>query len=64
MKYSDNKDINNVVRRLIHQGWMFFWGGKHGRLVSPSGNKLTVPSSPSDHRSLLNFIRDIRKIQD
>lgn len=60
MRYSANKDIRTEVRALIRKGWHFSWGGKHGKLISPSGRKFTVPTSPSDHRSLLNFRRDVR----
>lgn len=60
MRNSTNKDIRTEVRALIRKGWHFSWGGKHGKLISPSGRKFTVPTSPSDHRSLLNFRRDVR----
>lgn len=63
MKYCSNKDINQVICDLIRQGWSFRRGGKHGRLTHPDGQRtLTVAKSPSDHRSIHNFRRDLRKI--
>lgn len=63
MKYSANKEINAWVRQQVQQGWMFFWGGKHGRLRAPSGcHIVTIPSTPGDRRrALLNLQRDARK---
>lgn len=61
MKYCSAKDINALVRQLVLSGWAFRRGGKHGRLTAPIGRPtLTVPSSPSDRRALLNFRQDIR----
>lgn len=63
MKYCSNKDIDQMIRQLIRQGWCFQRGGKHARLTSPNGRRsLTVPTSPSDHRSINNFRRDLRRV--
>ena len=63
MKYSANKDINIIVRDLVRHGWSFNWGGKHGRLRHPlSYTVITVPKSPSDHRSVKNFGCDIKRV--
>jgi hypothetical protein len=62
MKYSSNKDINQLIRRLVCQGWRFRHGSKHGRLSHPSGRPtLTVPTTPGDKRSFHNFRRDLRQ---
>lgn len=62
MKYCTNKDIDQLVRQLIRQRWVFQNGGKHGRLTSPDGLlTLTVSRSPSDSRCLYNLRRDLRK---
>lgn len=50
MKYCSNKEIDQLIRKLVRQGWSFRRGGKHGRLTHPS-----------DCRSLDNFRRDLRK---
>jgi len=62
MKYSSNKDLDNLIRQLLRQGWRFNKGNKHGRLTHPNGwPTLTIAKSPSDYRSLLNFRRDLRR---
>lgn len=63
MKYSKCKEIDSLVRKLVQQGWVFKWGGKHGR-VGPSyfGGKLTIPKTPSDYRAHQNFRRDVRHL--
>ena len=62
MKYCSNKDIDQLIRKLVRQGWCFKHGGKHGRLTHPSGRKtVTVAKSPGGHRGLHNFRRDLRQ---
>lgn len=64
MKYSSSKDIDRLVREQVRRGWLFQRGGKHGRLAPPGGRPiLTVPTTPGDYRSLLNFRRDLRQVQ-
>ncbi len=61
-RYSASKDINVIVRQLIHQGWLFQRGKTHGKLYHPRGAKcLTVPTTPSDHRAFLNFRQIVRR---
>lgn len=62
MRYSNDKDIASLVRRLIHDGWKYHSGGRHGKLTSPAGRWIPVPCTPSDHRALHNFKRDIRNL--
>ena len=60
MKYCSNKDMNRLIRQLVNQGWIYRNGSKHGRLTHPAGNPtLTVSRTPSDWRSLQNFVRDL-----
>lgn len=62
MRYSRCAEIDGLVRRLIRSGWTFRRGGKHGWVVSPDGRaSVTVPGTPSDWRTPLNFIRDVRR---
>ncbi|HHZ9317066.1 TPA: type II toxin-antitoxin system HicA family toxin [Pseudomonas aeruginosa] len=64
MKYCSNKEIDQLIRQLVRQGWRFHRGSKHGRLTHPSGRStLTVAKSPSDCRSLQNFRRDLRSAE-
>lgn len=61
MKYSSNKEIDHLIRKLLREGWEFRRGTKHGRLTHPSGwPTVTVAKSPSDWRSLRNLRRDLR----
>lgn len=62
MKYSSNKDINQVVRKLIRVGWHFQHRGKHNEICSPDGEQRIIFSvSPSDRRSYFKFKRDLKK---
>jgi hypothetical protein len=61
-KYSNNKEINQLVKELIKKNWRFKFGSKHGRIESPIGIKFTVPKSPSDWRASMNFKRDIARL--
>ncbi len=62
MKYSSNKELDQLIRQLVRQGWHFRRGGKHGRLTHPNGRPtMTVAKSPSDRRSFHNFLCDLRK---
>ena len=61
-KFSNNKDINNLVKCLIKNGWLVLNRKKHAILVAPSGRKMPIPSTPSDYRSWYNFSRDIKHI--
>lgn len=65
MKYSKCQEINDMVKSLVRRGWIFQWGGKHGR-IGPSeyGCMLTVPKTPSDRRSAKNFRRDLRRFSN
>lgn len=64
MKYCSNKEIDQLIRQLVRQGWRFHRGSKHGRLVHPDGwPTATVVKTPSDHRSLQNFRRDLRSAE-
>ena len=58
-KYSSDKDINKMVRRLLKKGWTIRPGKKHRQVVSPFGRRVTIPSTPSDHRASKNFIHQV-----
>lgn len=64
MKYSNCKEINREVKRLVNASWKFSRGSKHGKLIPPNGvTFLTVPCTPSDCHSYKNFLRDVRRLQ-
>lgn len=61
-RYSNSDMIDAEVRRLVALGWTYRRGSKHGRIVSPDGKTaVTVPGTPGDCRSPLNFIRDLKR---
>jgi len=60
-KYSNDKNIHLLVHRLIALGWRYHQGKKHGAIISPTGKKMTIPSTPSDYRAFYNFRSDIRR---
>lgn len=64
MRYSKSNQIDSLVKQHISEGWIFVKGKKHGRLKSPfSKGCVTIPSTPSDWRTPLNFARDLRYIE-
>ncbi|MCF2849445.1 hypothetical protein NH514_20170 [Pseudoalteromonas sp. ACER1] len=63
-KYSSDKDINMLVRALLKKKGWSIRQGKHPKLITPSGLKLTVPSTPSDFRAFRNFKNDIRRLKE
>lgn len=63
-RYSSCKDIQKLVRRLLHEGWNFERGGRHGRVHLKHANGfVAVPGTPSDHRSFLNFAKAVQRLQ-
>ena len=59
--YSCDKEINKIVARLVRAGWTFS-RGRHGKLRAPGSVRfVTIPSTPSDHRTLQNLLRDVRR---
>jgi hypothetical protein len=64
MRFSRDPLIEKEARRLEKSGWVALNGGKHKRLRSPdSKHTITVPGSPSDHRSALNWLHQLRRIE-
>lgn len=62
MKYSSCKELNALIRQLVREGWCYSRGRKHGKLFPPAGgDRITVTSSPSDWRAVMNFRRDVRE---
>ncbi|MBK7463621.1 MAG: hypothetical protein IPP59_07485 [Betaproteobacteria bacterium] len=63
MHYCNDKDINRLIKEMLRSGWRFE-PGRHGKLRHPAGvGFITFPKTPSDHRSLLNMRRDIRRLE-
>lgn len=63
-KYSANKEIHEHVVQLVARGWIYEKGGKHGKIFTPDRSlRGSVPLTPSDYRTSLNFIRDIKRLE-
>jgi len=62
MHYSNDKNIAGFVQSLVRTGWRYQTGGRHGKLISPTGRRIPVPCTPSDFRAFDNFKRDIRRL--
>ncbi len=45
----------------MREGWVPVRRKRHFQIVSPSGSVQTVPGSPSDWRTFLNFIKGIER---
>jgi hypothetical protein len=63
MRYSRSKEIDRIVRSHLQRAWTYRRGRKHGLLSPPNcGLFVVVPGTPSDHRSLQNFERDLKRL--
>ena len=64
-KYSSDKELNKLIRRLVASGWIYIRRRKHGLLRSPDKCfQTTVPGTPSDYRAYVNFKQDISRIEN
>nr|WSX25642.1 hypothetical protein OG690_38525 [Streptomyces tubercidicus] len=58
-----NRDIQDILKRVKKQGFAVRMNAKrHYRVTSPGGDTVTVPSTPSDQRSVKNVRSKLRKI--
>jgi len=62
LKLSKDKNINTLVNDLISVGWKYKRRKKHGSIISPKGNMIIIPSTPSDRRAFYNFRQGVRAI--
>jgi predicted RNA binding protein YcfA (HicA-like mRNA interferase family) len=61
-RYSTCDIINKIVKALLKLGWQSLKGRGHPRLKSPDGQiTITVPKTPSDHRSTQNWIHQLKR---
>lgn len=62
MKYSSDKDVNQLVQGMVRDGWHFEWGKKHGKLFTPKRNRFVViPTSPSHKRAVMELRAVVRR---
>lgn len=62
---SVRKDLNDLIRRAQGRGWEYLGinGSGHHRLRwPPTGQKITVPRTPSEYRGLRNAEADLKRI--
>lgn len=57
------KDVRDLLKKLEAQGWRIVAGGKHIKAFPPDTTRpmVTIPTTPSDHRSLRNTIAQLRR---
>jgi predicted RNA binding protein YcfA (HicA-like mRNA interferase family) len=64
MRYSRDKTINETVKRLLKDGWFVRSQNKHVTLKHESGKgTIVVPGSPSDGRSMQNWLHQVRRME-
>lgn len=64
MRYSCSKEVDQLVRRSLHQRWTNRRARTHGLLSPPSCSLfVTAPGTPSDWRTLANLQRDIDRVE-
>ena len=49
MRYSQDKDLDRVVKSVVSEGWSVYRGGSHNIAVAPNGRRLPIPGSPNHH---------------
>lgn len=54
-------DTDSLVAYLVAQEWKVNVTGKHIKVTSPEGKMVTLPSTPSDHRSIKNSISELKR---
>lgn len=64
MRYSKDDRVNALVHELIAKGAVLEKKGRsrHLNLRFPSGVKQSIPMTPSDWRSGLNWVSHVKKI--
>jgi hypothetical protein len=61
-KGTSRKDMQALLRLAGQQGWTYERSGaKHWVLTSPSGQKVFIPFSPGEGRSLQNNLAMLRR---
>jgi predicted RNA binding protein YcfA (HicA-like mRNA interferase family) len=64
MRISTDRTINAKASELARQGWLVVRGGRHWRMVHPTtGYVLTVPGRPGDHRTVHNWMAQLRRAE-
>lgn len=65
MKLTSAKDVNKLLRELVHEGWTPVRTKKHLKMLDPRGVfRFSAAITPSDRRALHNVKRWIRKAKE
>lgn len=62
-RYTNNKDINEMLAKLDQQGWRLVEGNGIIKCYGPDKalSPVTVHQTPSDHRAIKNLRSEFRK---
>lgn len=60
---STDKDYAKVIAKAKARGWRVEPGTKHDRLVHPTGARVVLSGSPSDHRAAANLEAQLRRAE-
>jgi hypothetical protein len=64
-RYTNHKDLNSLIRKLVRDGWVFERGKKHGRLYCKHGGAfITIPCTPSARRVLTIVSAEVARIHE
>lgn len=61
MKLSNNKDIHQLITKLLKQESIYLSKGKKHNFLMINNRKLAIPSTPSDFRSFQQFKHDVNR---
>ena len=59
-----SKEYREIAQHLVDaQGWRYRTGKRHPKLypAEPTQSPIPVPTTPSDRRSLKNFVSQVRR---
>lgn len=61
MKFSNDKDIHQLITKLLKQESVYLSKGKKHNFLIINNRKLAIPSTPSDFRSFQQFKHDVNR---
>lgn len=66
MRFTADKDLNQLIKQLCKQGWLFEKRKKHAMLVPPDGKgkKICVAITPRTHRSCAYVRSKLKHLSD
>jgi hypothetical protein len=62
-KWTNNKDINEMLAKVERQGWTVEKGKTHVKAIPADKTRpiVTIPTTPSDHRAPMNVRSQLRR---